>query len=373
MSPFSPLDFPDFWLRLAAQSPTSAEQAQLEISLLSDSSAAAFGVTAANVRCVVQQRSQLWRDLYPSFSSFCQQKFGWQPPPQVLWSLWLPLALQLADERQKLHRPLIQGILGGQGTGKTTLAMMLTLILNHLGYCVCSLSIDDLYKTYADRRQLQQADPRLRWRGPPGTHDIELGLAVLQQLRSPSAVPIAVPRFDKSACNGAGDRTEPEWVTGVDIVLFEGWFVGVRPIDPAVFATAPSPVVTAADRAFARDCNTRLQAYLPLWQQLDRLILLFPSDYRLSQQWRKQAEQQMKAAGRSGMSDAEIDEFVQYFWRALHPDLFITPLLQSEAVNLVIEINPDHTPKAVYVPGRNQQSEGCSPPDPASAAAPAES
>jgi len=37
-----------------------------------------------------------------------------------------------------------QGILGGQGTGKTTLAAMLSLILGQLGYHTLSLSLDDL-------------------------------------------------------------------------------------------------------------------------------------------------------------------------------------------------------------------------------------
>jgi D-glycerate 3-kinase len=328
---------------------------QLSTLLLADEQQSnAFGITAANVDSVVQQRSHLLQQIYPEFDSFCQSHLGWQTYSlETLWNLWLPLAIDLAEKRRQLKRPLIQGILGGQGTGKTTLAAILTLILKHLGYRVCSLSIDDLYKTYADRLQLQQADPRLRWRGPPGTHDVQLGLTTLQQLRSADPTqPVQIPRFDKSAWNGAGDRTEPETVAGIDIVLFEGWFVGVRPIDPALFDTAPPPIVSPGDRAFAREINQRLHDYLPLWEQLDSLILLYPKDYRLSQQWRQQAEQQMKAAGRSGMSDAEIEQFVTYFWRSLHPDLFITPLRHhSDWVDLVIEINPDHLPGAVYRPG----------------------
>jgi D-glycerate 3-kinase len=102
---------------------------------------------------------------------------------ETLWNLWLPLAMQLSTEKQSLNRPLIQGILGGQGTGKTTLCQVLRLILGKLGYSTVSLSLDDLYKTYADRQQLQKADPRLIWRGPPGTHDIDLGISVLDKLR----------------------------------------------------------------------------------------------------------------------------------------------------------------------------------------------
>jgi D-glycerate 3-kinase len=258
--------------------------------------------------------------------------------------------MQLADWRQQQQRPLIQGILGGQGTGKTTLAAILSQILGQWGLQVCQISIDDLYKPYADRLQLQAQDPRFRWRGPPGTHDVPLGLAVLQQFRN-GEFPVSVPRFDKSAWQGKGDRTQPELVSHTDIVLFEGWFVGAHPVEPAVFETAPPPIATVADREFARTINANLAEYLPLWALLDRLIVLSPTDYRLSQQWRKQAEQRMIAAGRSGMSDAEVEQFVEYFWRSLHPELFITPLLQDASrVDLAIEINAEHQPEAIYRP-----------------------
>jgi D-glycerate 3-kinase len=162
-----------------------------------------------------------------------------------------------------------------------------------------------------------------------------------------------VPRFDKSAWGGAGDRTTPESVEEIDIILFEGWFVGVRPINPAIFdAPTPPPIQTLADQAFARDMNHGLQDYLPLWERLDRLMLLYPTDYHLSQQWRRQAEQQMMATGKSGMTDSQIDRFVEYFWKSLHPELFITPLTKNPSyVDLVVEIYPDHTPGAIYQPG----------------------
>jgi D-glycerate 3-kinase len=265
-----------------------------------------------------------------------------------LWDLWLPLGIKLASQRQQLERPLIQGILGGQGTGKTTMSKVLSLILNQLGYRTLSLSLDDLYKTYSDRLVLTQQDPRLIWRGPPGTHDVDLGLDVLDQIRQ-SQSSVMVPRFDKSAYRGAGDRTTSEMVTDIDIVIFEGWFVGVRPINADVFDTAPPPIVTDEDRAFARDINRRLHDYLPLWERLDSLIVLYPTDYRCSLEWRKQAEQQMIAAGKSGMSNAEIEEFVNYFWRSLHPELFIKPLVKdATAVDLVVEIHADHSFGEVY-------------------------
>jgi D-glycerate 3-kinase len=309
--------------------------------------AKAFGITPENVDEVIKERSHLLKSVLPAFSEFCQTTLQIEPQEmlQVLWDLWLPLGIKLASQRQQLGRPLIQGILGGQGTGKTTMCKILSLILNQLGYQTVSLSLDDLYKTYSDRLLLTQQDPRLIWRGPPGTHDIDLGLDVLDKIRQLQS-PVMVPRFDKSAFGGAGDRTNPEIVTNIDIVLFEGWFVGVRPINADVFDTAPPPILTDADKAFARDINHRLYDYLPLWERLDSLIVLYPTDYRCSLEWRKQAEQQMIAAGKSGMSNAEIEQFVNYFWRSLHPELFIKPLVKN--VDLVIEIHGDRSFGEVY-------------------------
>jgi D-glycerate 3-kinase len=322
----------------------SGQQAAQAAALQDTSNAKAFGITSANVEQVIQERSQLLQSVLPAFSQFCQNRLHTPIDKMLpmLWDLWLPLAVKIASQHQKLQRPFVQGILGSQGTGKTTMCQVLGLILQELGYCSVSLSLDDLYKTYHERLALTQADPRLIWRGPPGTHDVDLGINVLEQIRQ-SQTPVSIPRFDKSAYGGAGDRTEPEIVEKVDILLFEGWFVGVRPIDPLVFDDAPTPIITDTDKAFARDMNTRLSEYLPLWERLDSLIVLYPQDYRYSVEWRKQAERQMIAAGKSGMTDTEIERFVNYFWRSLHPELFIKPLAQSASwVDLVIEIDQDH-------------------------------
>jgi D-glycerate 3-kinase len=329
----------------AGRSLSSSDRAQL----LRLTAAASGWDLSERVEPLVETRSQLFQALYPTLQPFCIQALGWDTcPVGLLWQLWLPLAMQMQTWQQALERPLIQGILGGQGTGKTTLAAILTHILTVLGLQVCQISIDDLYKPYRDRLLLQEADPRFRWRGPPGTHDVALGRSLLKQLRQ-SQLPVQVPRFDKSAWQGAGDRTQPEQIDQADIVLFEGWFVGVRPVSPEAFDQAPPPIITAADRAFAREVNTRLQDYLPLWELLDRLIVLAPTDYRYSKQWRREAEQRMIAAGKPGMTDAEIEQFVDYFWRSLHPDLFITPLLHDpHHVDGVIEIDATHQPVKFY-------------------------
>jgi D-glycerate 3-kinase len=303
-----------------------------EIELQNQSRSIAFDIHIDNVNSKISQRRELFRDIYSDFVELCETLKFSTLPIETLWHVWLPLAIQLADWRSTQNTTLIQGFLGGQGAGKTTLTAVLTLILDHLGYKTVSFSIDDLYLPYCDRIQLQASDPRIIRRGPPGTHDIQLGLQVLDQIQQGN-FPVEIPQFDKSAWNGEGDRTAPKSITQADIVLFEGWFVGARPIDTSLFDT--TPVLRDSDR--------------PLWEKLDRLIILYVPDYTLSKQWRKEAEHKMIAQGKPGMSDAAIDNFVEYFWKALHPELFIQPLTEQGA-DLVIEINSDHTPGKIYAP-----------------------
>ncbi|MCX5963792.1 MAG: glycerate kinase [Cyanobacteria bacterium] len=272
----------------------------------------------------------------------------------IIWS-------QLAQDIANWHsipnvpsdkiQPLIVGILGGQGTGKSTLVSLLTQILkDKFGLNAVCLSLDDLYLPYADRLQLQAQDPRIVWRGPPGTHEIDLGLELLQQIRA-QRFPAFIPQFDKSLQNGAGDRTTPLEIQVADIVLIEGWFVGCRPVSPVQIDQAPPSVVAEADRDFAKDMNCALHQYQGLWQEIDRLIVLNPIDYRLSIQWRQEAEAKLRSPQNPGMSDAEIVEFVEYFWKSLHPELYILPLLnEPQWVDRVIDIAADHSPTQIYTP-----------------------
>lgn len=319
----------------------------------------AFNINQVNVREQVEVRACLFRHVYNQIAEMIglQLKISVDDMLPTVWRFWLPLAIAIANARKTLGRPFVQGILGGQGTGKTTLAQALNLILPHLGYRSASLSIDDLYLTYQERCELRQRDERLIWRGPPGTHDLELGLDAIAKFRS-GVNPLCLPRFDKSLHNGMGDRTTPECFENIDILLFEGWFVGARPIDPVAFDCPPAPIKTKAERDFAKDMNLALHNYLPLWEQLDNLLVLFPIDYRFSLQWRKQAEQNMIRQGKTGMTENQIEEFVNYFWCALHPELFIKPLTQSkEYADLVIEINAKHGFDWIYEVGSGGEEE----------------
>jgi D-glycerate 3-kinase len=337
---------------------TPSQRELLEVDIFQDRARAkAFDLNRQNVANEVERRSRFVR---PACNLLRQdlEAFGNTTNfLETLWHLWLPLALRLSDRQQQACRPFVQGILGGQGTGKTTLGLVLEKILSLLGKSCVSLSLDDLYKTYSDRQKLKERDSRLIWRGPPRTHDIELGIATLDRLRSRASkeLPIEIPRFDKSLHQGEGDRIAPQRLHGADIVLFEGWFVGVHPLPISKFSKYSPPLISEADRDFALESNASLYDYIPLWQRLDSLIVLKPLRYEFSVQWRQEAERKRIALNKSGMSDAEIQEFVEYFWRSLPPELFFSPLAKKSrvgnlAIDLIVAIDENHCPCEIYRP-----------------------
>jgi len=267
---------------------------------------------------------QLIPQIYPRLQEFvCRVaiNLSWQN----LWRFYAPLAVFLLGQKP----PFCLGIVGMQGTGKTTLSLLLKQILEICDRRVLCLSLDDLYKTYSDRQRLQQDDPRFRWRGVPHTHDVELGIELFTAIRH-NRYPLSVPRFDKSLHQGAGDRISPEIIDyPIDIVLFEGWFVGAQ-----YLADLP-----ASASQFTRDCNQKLRDYQPLWQFVDYLVALIPSDYQYSLQWRQSAEIKQIEQGKGGMSPAEIEAFVHYFWQALPPAIYLPDI--AKRANLVVHLDSD--------------------------------
>ncbi len=272
-----------------------------------------------------------WQDL-----RVCLMQLGIAPEDgstlDTLWRWWLPFAEYLAwrvVQQNINHPPLIQGVLGVQGTGKTTLGMVMQTLLTHLGYTCLSLSLDDFYKTYADQQALRLVKPQLIWRGPPGTHDVNLAIDVLTKLKQ-GIVPLEIPQFDKALHNGKGDPTTSMICHHLpNVVLFEGWFVGAQPLTMEQLQPWLPPIQTELDQQFALGINEELAAYLPLWSCLDGLVVVKPTDYHYSLAWRLEAEHKLRANGFGAMSDQQVADFVHYFWKALHPQRFVQHLVSQ--------------------------------------------
>jgi len=242
------------------------------------------------------------------------------------WPESLAAAL-LADVRRG-DPPCVLGISGLQGTGKSTLAMQLVATAGTRGLRGAVLSLDDLYLDHDVRAALaRDVHPLLATRGPPGTHDVALGLSVFDAVRAGD--PTRLPRFDK-----LGDRRLPEsaWPTvdGLDLLVFEGWCVGATAEDAAALVAPVNALEREEDPAgiWRRWCNDALaRDYPALWAGLDRLLFLQPPGFDIVPELRWQQEQALQAAepGRRGMDRAQVARFVQHYERVSRQALRVLP------------------------------------------------
>lgn len=228
-----------------------------------------------------------------------------------------PLVARVLDDAGA-HDVRVLGISGLQGTGKSTLATQLVAAADARGLRAGVLSLDDIYLDHDARARLaREVHPLLATRGPPGTHEVALGVAILEAVRA--GTPVRLPRFDK-----LGDRRLPErdWPTadGLELLVFEGWCVGTPP-EPAAQLVEPLNALERDEDAagtWRRWCNAALaRDYPALWGAMDRLLFLQPPGFDVVFDWRLQQEQALQAAapGRPGMDAAGIARFVQHYER----------------------------------------------------------
>lgn len=253
---------------------------------------------------------------------------------------------------QREHRPLVVGICGAQGSGKSTLAAGLASRCEAGGLTVAVLSIDDLYLTRAERETLgRDVHPLLRTRGVPGTHDVALGLALLEHLDRGRATP--VPRFDKARDDRAPREQWDLAAAGTELLIFEGWCVGARPAPEAALAQPVNALERDEDaegiwRAYA---NAALAGdYQRLFARIDLLMLLAAPSFAVVRDWRIEQEQDLR--GREGsdaagvMSDAQVTRFIQHYERLTRHILAEMPA----RADLVAMLAEDRTPYRISQP-----------------------
>jgi len=134
-------------------------------------------------------------DVRKDVEAWCEEESIPRPADELIADFYVPMATWVADHVG--DRTLVLGLSGAQGTGKSTLARLLKLLLGRLHRMrVAIVSLDDLYLTAAERlHRAEKFHPLLATRGVPGTHDVGLGLRTIAALRE--GQPLALPRFDK--------------------------------------------------------------------------------------------------------------------------------------------------------------------------------
>lgn len=314
-----------------------------------------------------------WKQFQLQSSALIQQEALPEQFNETVERYYLPLAQRIALRQQTLNRPLVVGVNGAQGTGKSTLALFLQSLLGNVFQLPCaSFSLDDLYLTKIERIKLgQRIHPLFKTRGVPGTHDLALGQSIIKTLQSTEPdQPTAIPAFDKSI----DDRLpEPQWPIfrgKAQVVLVEGWCVGAEPdVNESSLLTPINELERLEDEvaSWRKHINLQLQGpYAEFFRQLDYLIMLRAPSMECVLQWRTLQEQKLASklgvthdgafdVGGLGkdmppgiMSKLQIERFVQHYERLTRRMLKELPKRADE----VFSMNEDHQITSVVIHGQ---------------------
>ena len=236
------------------------------------------------------------------------------------------LAGEIAALRRGRNRPIVVGLCGPQGSGKSTMSRFLAALLDARGWRTAILSLDDLYLKREERARLAETvHPLLATRGVPGTHDVDLGLEILDALFEADIGDCTrMPRFDKAADTRAAGTGADDFEGRADVVLFEGWCVGAAPQDPGLLDEPINALERDEDAqgVWRRYVNEQLAGpYQELFDRIDFLTLLQAPDFSHVLTWRTEQEHKLRdriaetGAATRVMTDEEVARFIMHYER----------------------------------------------------------
>jgi D-glycerate 3-kinase len=268
--------------------------------------------------------------------------------------VWRPLAVTIAAAAAKAGRPLIVGVNGSQGSGKSTLCRVLEVLLRDgHGLNAATLSLDDLYLTKRERVELAaKVHPLLATRGVPGTHDVALGEAVLAAVRE-GRTGLRLPRFDKARDDRAPDAEWPEIAAPLHVLLCEGWCMAATPQSAEELALPVNRLEADADAdgTWRGYVNAALEGpYRALFGGLDYLVMLAAPGFEAVLGWRQLQEAKLRARTGAGMSNQEVAQFIMHYERLTRHALAEMP----GRADAVIALGGDHKVTALeFAAGRD--------------------
>ena len=265
----------------------------------------------------------------------------------------IPICFWIA-KKAKNRKPFIVGLSGGQGTGKTTISSIMSIILKkYFKLNIFKISIDDFYKTRKERFLLsKKIHNLLMTRGVPGTHDTNIILDFLNKVKNKNFKPLKLPKFNKAA----DDRFKKELWYSInkrpDVIIFEGWCIGARPQKNYQLKKHINSVEKLNDQnlIWRKYVNYQLKKnYRKLFNQLNCLLYLKAKNFNLLQKWRLKQERKLLTFSREYknlkiMNKKEVINFMKTYER-------ITKNMFKDApkyASIILNLNSNHQIKSVF-------------------------
>jgi len=271
---------------------------------------------------------------------------------KMIKSFLVPVSFWIANKASK-KKPYILGLAGGQGTGKTTISSIISIILRkYFKLNVFTISIDDFYKTRKERLLLsQKIHPSLMIRGVPGTHDINIMLNFFKRVKSKKFRKLKLPKFNKAIDDRYKKKLWYSISKRPDIIIFEGWCVGARAQKNSTLKKAINSLEKIDDKklTWRKFVNHQLKSkYKKLYSKLNCLLFLKANNFSLLQQWRLKQEKKLwlknkKSSNNKIMNKKDVIKFMQTYQRVTQNMFKYAPKYAS----IILNLNSNHQIKFI--------------------------
>ena len=240
-----------------------------------------------------------------------------------LKNFYIPISFWIENKYKKKGKTLILGFSGGQGSGKTTIAKILKIILKKFfKRKIYISSIDDFYKTLRDRNKMaHNIHPLFKTRGVPGTHDINLIKKFFYFLKKNKFLKIKLPKFDKSQDNRLKEKYWFNIKERPEIVILEGWCVGAQPQSNLLIKKPINSLEKYEDKdlTWRKYVNKKLKKeYKKIFLMIDYYIFMKIPNFKMVFKWRLLQENKLRKNSKfkkNIMSYNEIKRFIMFYQR----------------------------------------------------------